>query len=164
MIIPNLEGDILGAAQWQWLENQLRTSTADVHIIGSGIQIVHDQHKYEKWGNFPNARQRLLDLLVKTRAKGVILVSGDRHSGEISKLDVPGLGYPLYDITSSGLTHSSVEKAATGEYNPYRVGPFVTQKHYGLFRFREKGKKLAVEVDLKGEDQTFYQHKITFDE
>jgi alkaline phosphatase D len=45
------------------------------------------------------------------------------------------------------------------------VGPFVTQKHYGLFRFREKGKKLAVEVDLKGEaGQTFYEHKITFEE
>jgi alkaline phosphatase D len=162
-IIPNLEGDILGEAQWQWLENQLRTSTADVHIIGSGIQIIPDAHKYEKWGNFPNVRKRFFDLLVKTQAKGVILVSGDRHSGEVSTLQVPGLPYQLVEITSSGLTHSSTEKAATGEYNPYRRGPFVTDKHYGLFRFREKGRKLVVEVDLKGEQgQSFLQEKMKF--
>jgi alkaline phosphatase D len=157
--IPNTEGDILGEAQWQWLENQLRTSTADVHIIGSGIQIIPDQHPFEKWGNFPNARQRLFDLLVKTQAKGVLLLSGDRHTGEVSKLEVAGLDYPLYEITSSGLTHSSVNK--TSEYNPYRVGPLVNQKHYGLFRFREKGRKIAVEVDLKGEQgQSYHQEKI----
>lgn len=158
--IPNTTGDLLGEAQWQWLENQLSTSTADVHIIGSGIQIIPDKHAYEKWGNFPNARQRLFDLLVKTQAKGVFLLSGDRHTGEISKLEVPGLGYPLYEITSSGLTHTSVNK--TSEYNPYRVGPLVNQKHYGLFRFREKGNRIAVEVDLKGEQgQSYYQEKIT---
>ncbi len=38
--IPNQHGDILGEAQWKWLENQLSTSTADAHIIGSGIQLI----------------------------------------------------------------------------------------------------------------------------
>ena len=157
--IPNVDGDILGPAQWQWLENQLRNSTADVHIIGSGIQIIPNQHNSEKWANFPNVRQRLFDLLVQTQAKGVFFISGDRHIGEVSKLEVPGLDAPLYEITSSGLTHSSVNN--TSEYNPYRVGPLVNQKHYGLFRFREKGRKIAVEVDLKGEQgQRYHQEKI----
>jgi alkaline phosphatase D len=158
--IPNTGGDILGPAQWQWLENQLSTSTADVHIIGSGIQVIPDQHAYEKWGNFPNARQRLFDLLVKTQARGVLLLSGDRHAGEVSKLAVAGLANPVYEVTSSGLTHSSIEK--TGEYNPYRVGPFVNQKHYGLFRLREKRRKLIVNVALKGEQgQSYLRDKIS---
>lgn len=157
--IPNPTGDILGEAQWQWLENQLSTSTADAHIIGSGIQFISNQHPYEKWANFPTARQRLFSLLTKTKAKGVILVSGDRHIGEFSRLNITGLNYPVYDITSSGLTHSALNN--TSEPNRYRVGPLVNQKHYGLFRFREKGNQLLLEVDLKGEKgEIFHTEKL----
>jgi alkaline phosphatase D len=148
--IPAPTGDILGAAQWQWLTQQLTNSTADVHIIGSGIQFLPQQHPYEKWANFPAARQRFLDLLVASKAKGVLLVSGDRHIGEISKITPAGMAYPVYEVTSSGLTHPSANN--TAEANQYRVGPLVNQKHYGLFRFREQGKKLLVTAQLKGED------------
>ena len=147
---PNPTGDILGAAQWQWLEQQLTNSTADAHIIGSGIQFLPQQHRFEKWANFPAARQRFLDLLVTSKAKGVLLVSGDRHIGEISKVIPAGGTYPVYEVTSSGLTHPAVNNK--GETNDLRVGPLINQKHYGLFRFREKGKKLLVTAQLKGED------------
>ncbi len=157
--VPNTTGDILGEEQWTWLEKELKDSKADAHIIGSGIQFVSDKHPYEKWANFPVARQRLFELLAKTQAKGVMLVSGDRHIGEFSKIEIPGLSYPVYDITSSGLTHSSINN--TSEYNPYRVGPLVNQKHYGLFRFTENKKELSVQVQLKGENgQPFHTETI----
>lgn len=157
--IPNQKGDILGEAQWQWLENQLRTSTADVHLIGSGIQFIPEQHPYEKWANFPAARQRLFDLLARTKAKSVVLISGDRHIGEFSKIDITGLNYPIYEITSSGLTHTSINN--TSEPNQYRVGPLVNQKHYGLFQFREQSGNLTLEMDLKGEKgEIFHTEKI----
>lgn len=148
--IPNTQGDILGEAQWKWLEKQLKESKADAHIIGSGLQFIPDQHPYEKWANFPEARKRLFGLLATTQAKGVMLVSGDRHIGEFSKMEVEGLDYPVYEITSSGLTHSSINN--TSEYNPYRIGPLVNQKHFGVFTFTEKAKTLSVKVELKGED------------
>ncbi|MBC8081869.1 MAG: alkaline phosphatase family protein [Hymenobacter sp.] len=148
--VPNPTGDILGAAQWQWLEQQLTNSTADAHIIGSGIQFLPQQHPYEKWANFPATRQRFLNLLVSSKAKGVLLVSGDRHIGEISKITPAGMKYPVYEVTSSGLTHPAVNNKS--EANEYRVGPLVNQKHYGLFRFREQGKSLLVTAALKGED------------
>ena len=157
--LPNPTGDILGAAQWQWLKQQLTNSTADAHIIGSGIQFLPQQHPYEKWANFPAARQRFLDLLVASKAKGVLLVSGDRHIGEISKLTPAGLSYPVYEITSSGLTHPAANNK--GEANQYRVGPLVNQKHYGIFRFREQGQKLLVTAALKGEDgKVIYAEEI----
>ncbi|MFD3001355.1 alkaline phosphatase D family protein [Pontibacter toksunensis] len=157
--IRNRQGDILGEAQWKWLEKQLKDSKADAHIIGSGIQFIPDQHPYEKWANFPAARKRLFELLAGTQAKGVMLISGDRHIGEFSKTEVEGLNYPVYEITSSGLTHSSTNN--TSEYNPYRVGPLVNQKHFGLFTFHEKGNTLAVEVELKGEDgASFHTERI----
>lgn len=42
---------------------------------------------------------------------GVFFISGDVHFGEITRYDCAS-GYPLYDITSSGLTQA-VEKAVS---------------------------------------------------
>ncbi|TGE23123.1 alkaline phosphatase D family protein [Hymenobacter metallicola] len=157
--LPNPTGDILGEAQWQWLQQQLTGSDADVHILGSGIQFLPQQHPYEKWANFPAARQRLLDLLISSKAKGVLLISGDRHIGEVSKLTLAGQKHPIYEITSSGLTHPASQN--TGEANQYRVGPLVNQKHYGLLRFRQQGKKLLATATLKGEDgKVFYTEEF----
>jgi alkaline phosphatase D len=60
---PNTTGDILGEAQWSWLEKELRESDATLHIIGSSIQFVAEDHGYEKWANFPAARERFIQLL-----------------------------------------------------------------------------------------------------
>ena len=38
---------VLGAAQWNWLENELKTSTADFNIIVSSIQILSSEHGFE---------------------------------------------------------------------------------------------------------------------
>lgn len=44
-----------------------------------------------------------MDLLAKTRAEGVVFLSGDVHYAELSALRQAAGGYPLYDLTSSGL-------------------------------------------------------------
>jgi alkaline phosphatase D len=76
---PHPTGDMLGAEQWRWLEAELRSSTAQVHLIVSSTQILPEEHKYGKWANFPQARQRLLRLISATGVPGVVLLSGDRH-------------------------------------------------------------------------------------
>ena len=158
--ILNTKGDILGKAQWKWLKKELK-SKADAYIIGSGIQILSAEHPYEKWANFPAARKRLLDLLVKTKVKGAILLSGDRHIGEFSKMEVKGLDFPLYDVTSSGLTHSATNN--NGEANQYRVGPLVNQKHYGLMELRNNGNQLSIKIQLKGiETPVYHTEEIIF--
>ncbi len=102
---PNLTGDVLGEAQWKWLESELKNSKASLNIINSSIQFLAEEHRFEKWANFPAARKRMLDLLAKLK-KNVIIISGDRHISEFSKINLPELDFPLYDFTSSGLTHS----------------------------------------------------------
>ncbi|GAB3914215.1 hypothetical protein GCM10028803_59250 [Larkinella knui] len=148
---PDPSGDILGAAQWQWLEKELTNSDADVHIIGSGIQVLANDHTSEKWGNFPTARQRFFDLLTKTKPKGAILISGDRHIAEISKISLPGLGYDLYDITSSGLTHTSKPYE---QPNALRVGNMAFDLNYGLFTIDWNRKTATVRVN--GDNQATY--------
>jgi hypothetical protein len=124
--------DILGEAQWKWLENQLTNSTAAVHIINSSIQVIASDHRFEKWANFPDAQKRLYDLIAKVKPKGVLIISGDRHCAEYSKIELPGLGYPLYDFTSSGLTHSW--PGYREELNTHRVGPLIAERNFGLIR------------------------------
>jgi alkaline phosphatase D len=123
------KGTILGEAQWQWLERELRNSKAQIHLVGSGIQVLPEQHRFEKWADFPAERERLLKLIGETKVPGVIFLSGDRHIAELSRVRSPHVRYPLYDLTSSGLTHtwSSLRREA----NRHRVGELVVALNYG---------------------------------
>jgi len=158
--VPDPSGDLLGETQWQWLEKQLTNSDADVHVIGCGIQFLTDEHPYEKWANFPTAQQRLFDLLGKTKPKGAMLISGDRHIAEIAKKRIPGLPYDLYDITSSGLTHVSKPYE---EPNRHRVGAKINELNYGLITINWNQKPLTATVRINGDNQaTYLTHEVTF--
>ena len=118
---------LLGAAQWTWLEDQLR-HPAEVRLIASSGQIVPDQKGMDEWGNYPHERQRLFDLIESTGAEGVVLLTGNVHFSELSKIDEGS--YPFYDFTSSGLTHINDEYPQAP--NDYRVaGPYV-DLNFGL--------------------------------
>ncbi|MGD8863629.1 MAG: alkaline phosphatase D family protein [Myxococcales bacterium] len=101
---PGQDADVLGAAQWQWLHDQLHGSPAAVNIIASSVQLVPDEHRFEKWANFPRARERLLSLIAESGARNVLVISGDRHFAELSVLRDPPLSEPLYELTSSSLS------------------------------------------------------------
>jgi alkaline phosphatase D len=120
------DSTLLGEDQWQWLEKELK-KPADIRIIGSGSQFSIAYNGYEAWANFPHEQKRFLELIKKTKANGVVFISGDVHYAEISKLDYEGL-YPIYDITSSGIT--STWHFATPNEN--RIEGPVMENHYGL--------------------------------
>lgn len=117
---------LLGDQQWQWLENELK-KPADIRIIGSGTQFGIEFNGYEAWANFPNEQLKFLNLIKKTKANGVLFISGDVHYAEISKMEVSNL-YPIYDITASGL--SSTWHFATPNKN--RIEGPVMENHFGL--------------------------------
>lgn len=146
----NATGDVLGEAQWRWLENELKNSKAGVHIIASSIQFLANDHGFEKWGNFPQARNRMLDLLKRVKPKATFFVSGDRHIAEISKLDVKGLKYPLYDFTSSGLTHAW--KGTSTEANVLRASKLVKDRNFGLLTIQWRKKSVEVVMQVLGQD------------
>lgn len=135
---PDADATILGDAQWKWLAQQLRVP-AELRFIGSGVQVIADEHGWEMWGNFPRERQRLFSLIRATQAEGVVFLSGDRHLAEIACLPAShalGVGYPLYDVTSSSLNTPSgnFTKAGTrfaNELNSYRVGLTYFETNFG---------------------------------
>lgn len=119
---------ILGEAQWQWLETQLR-EPAELRLLVTSIQLVHTEHRFESWGLFPSERQRMLTLIGKTEAEGVVLLSGDRHRGELSCLDRSAAGYPLFELTASSFNRPS----HSNEDNRFRRPgtPLVGDPHFG---------------------------------
>jgi alkaline phosphatase D len=122
------DSTMLGEAQWAWLEKQLAIP-ADLRIIASSTQFGITHNGYEAWANFPHEQKRMLELIRKTRANGVMFLSGDVHYAEISKLNTEGL-YPIYDVTSSGIT--STWDFATPNDN--RIDGPVMENHFGLLK------------------------------
>lgn len=100
--------DILGAQQWAWLEDELVKTEAEVTIIASGLQVLgrNDPWLAEVWAKHPQSQAKLIALLAKHSKKGVFFLSGDVHVAEVNRVSCPALGYPLYEYTSSGLTHA----------------------------------------------------------
>ena len=117
---------MLGEEQWRWLEAQLR-QPAEVRLVVSGVQVVTEGNGWERWGNFPRERERLYRLIGSTGAQGVVLLSGDRHIGALYR-EAAGTPYPLYEMTSSGMTHPWSTAAEAG---PNRLGELFTEYHYG---------------------------------
>ena len=152
----NLDGTILGEEQWEWFENEIDSSEADIHLIGNGIQVISAEHNFEKWNNFPNERQRLLDLIQENSLKNTIILSGDRHLSELSKFKEEGQDQPIYDITSSGMTHSYT--SYSGEPNQFRIGEVVASKSYAVVKvFKNTEGDLGIRLYFKGDEGKLYQ-------
>lgn len=150
----NMEGTILGEAQWAWLEQVVRTSAAKLFIINSSIQVISEQHRFEKWANFPKERERLFQLVSSFPDKRFMIISGDRHIAEISVERLAGVDYPLIDFTSSGLTHVT---ANAKEDNKHREGALISKKNFGIIGIRFTEKAIEVTLELRSYNGTVHQ-------
>jgi len=140
---------MLGDAQWQWLETELKTP-AKVRILVSSIQVVAQDHGWEKWHNFPHERERLYKLIKDTTAAGLVCVSGDRHLAELSMMDA-GIGYPLYDLTSSGLTEAA-QKWRKLEVNRHRIATMNWGNNSGLITIDWNTADPVIRLQIRDQD------------
>lgn len=122
---PDLKATMLGERQWQWLERQFEVP-AELRLFGSSIQVLADFTGWEAWANFPHDQQRLIDLIRRKNANGVVFLSGDIHYAELSKQDV-NVPYTLWDLTSSGLT----EEWPVPTPNSNRVSEVLPKANFG---------------------------------
>ena len=126
---------LLGEKQWVWLEEKIENSQANFLVIVSSIQLLSNQHQFEKWENLPHERERMIALIKRFADKNIFVVSGDRHISEFSSIPI-GAKKQLIDFTSSGLTHSY--SSFSGEPNPLRVKEVVSDPSYGIIDFNLK--------------------------
>ncbi len=150
---------VLGQEQWAWLEKVL-SEPADLRVIATSIQFLPQDHHWELWENFPHERKRLLKLLEDSETGPVIFVSGDRHMGEIMKLSVDdpdSPGFPVYEMTTSGLTNAG--GGMKGEPNRHRVSPTNFQSRNFGFMLIDWAKR-SVQLELRDVDGKLVDHYV----
>jgi alkaline phosphatase D len=140
---------ILGDEQWKWLEQTL-SQKADLRIIASSIQVISDQHRFEKWANFPHERARLLELLAKASGESVI-ISGDRHAASMHAIEVNGR--KIIDVTASSFNQGANPGREDREH-PLRLIEVYNQPNYGRMKiaWTKDQPQLTLEIcDEKGD-------------
>ncbi len=151
------KAEILGKEQWSWLEEKL-DEPAEIRIIASSIQVLSTTHGWETWGNFPKERQRLLNLLGTVKGR-VVIISGDRHSAEISKL-TDEFPYPLLDITSSAMNQ---RQRPNVEGNGYRIGEKYFNENFGFLQIGWEQNEISITASIRDlEGKTRIAHKVNY--
>jgi alkaline phosphatase D len=124
---------MLGDEQIQWLIDGLVSSNATFKIVAIGGQVLNPVARFETYSIFPEERQKLLELIAKEKIPGVIFVTGDRHSTELTKMPREGT-YPLYDLTVSPLTSTAAKNA--DEPNTWRIpDTYVSERNFATLEF-----------------------------
>ena len=83
----------------------------------------------------------------------MIFLSGDRHFGELLKIERPG-AYPIYEFTSSPLTSSPPAKVdAVERANPDLVpDTLVAKRQFGLVRISGPGNDRRIAFEARDTD------------
>ena len=151
--LPDEDSDssMLGEEQWAWLVQELK-KPAELRLLVSSIQVVSNEHGWEKWGNLPRERKKLLDV-IRDNARNVVILSGDRHLSEISLLPPETDGgpfYPIYDITSSGLNQTGL----ADEPNRFRVAgdSVYNQPNFGWIDINWSEEDPTVKLEIRDLD------------
>jgi alkaline phosphatase D len=126
---------MFGADQLAWLQNALAHSRAPLKLVANGSQMWNRVNRFEGFNHYAGEQKALFDWLLVQRVEGLLFVSGDRHFGELLKLDRPD-AYPLHEFTSSPLTSRPwANPDAAERTNPDVVpGTLVGKRQFGLIR------------------------------
>lgn len=134
---------LLGAAQWEWLEEQFEVDV-DLRLIGSSIQVLAEFTGWESWANFPRERLALIDLVNRTADTPALFISGDVHWSELSRIHQSASLPMLTELTSSGLTEEWKQISP----NRHRVGQAFAVANYGLISV-EWNEEIQVSFEVK---------------
>ncbi len=124
---------ILGIEQWKWLEDQLNQDF-DFLMIFSSIQIIPQDHGFEKWDNFPKERDKILNMIKKYKDQ-TILFSGDRHRSGIYKKD------GIIEVTASSMNKPG---STLFETDNYLIGKTYPQANYSILEIFQKSINIII--------------------
>jgi alkaline phosphatase D len=94
---------LLGAKQWEWLQQGLLASTAPFKLLACGV-IWDDKENYESddWGTYKHELTAIQKFIGQKRIPGVILVGGDIHASRVLRYKTTEtVGYELVQFIAS---------------------------------------------------------------
>ena len=136
---------ILGDKQWSWLKKQL-TIKHDILILATSIQVLATEHRFEKWSNFPNEREKLLNLLEQLSSR-IMIISGDRHRSGVYQKD------DIIEFTSSSLNVGIFPQVETDSLLKGKTYP---ENNYGIIDFYPT----KLEISIKNEDMLVLENYV----
>lgn len=141
---------MLGEAQWAWLQGELRRP-AEIRLLVSSVQVLADDHPFEGWKALPAEQARLYRTIRESGAKGVVLISGDRHVGALYR-ETGAAPYPLHELTTSSLNLPVA--TARPEQSSAQKGPVYRGVNFGMIEIDWPGRRLFLTVrDVDGAPQ-----------
>ena len=149
---------VLGKGQVDWLIQALKYSRAPFKFIAVGGQFLSDFAEYENMALYAEERDELLDRIEQEGIHGVVFLSGDRHSTELSEVTFAD-GRKVLDFTCSALTSSTYDH--NSEPNSRRVeGTMVGVRNYGTLEITGPRKERVLTIrtfDAGGE--VLWEHR-----
>ncbi|MDB5229185.1 MAG: metallophosphatase [Bacteroidota bacterium] len=145
---------ILGATQWAWLQQELQKPAA-VRIVVSSTQMCTEHNFWEAWANYPHEIERFFKTVKDANAEHLFVISGDVHYAEFSKRTKAGQ-YPIYDFTSSGLTHTENSPAA----NQYRLGTAYPALNFGMINIDWTANPITITWEACGTDGAAHRTQV----
>jgi len=155
---PNLDPNstMLGEAQWDWLQKELQ-KPSDFLLVASSIQFSNEGHPWEKWGNFPLEKQKLLSILSKNGAKEKWVLSGDRHIAEVFRIGQRDSASPfLIEITSSSM-NKPLPWRQIQEDSLERISPVFPEANVGFLEFKKEKSGIKSKFKLVGLSGELFQ-------
>lgn len=130
---------MLGQSQMTWLFNALANSKATFKFIVMNTPIANPVESSENFTFASEERKALLAFLSEKKIEGVLMISGKKGYGEITKLIRAG-AYPIYELTTTPLTDRPAKEIK--EMNYFRVPSSATLKR-GFSQIKIEGKEGA---------------------
>jgi alkaline phosphatase D len=110
-----------GEAQLRWLYHGLKDSEATFKIVVTGYDVMGSR--------YPDEIKVIADLIRRSGAAGVLFHAGDIHRNELKQQD-HGAGYPITQITSSGIARNAERPWAMIDIDTTLDDPTLTARFF----------------------------------
>lgn len=117
-----------GEAQRNWLLHGLETSTATFKVVVNGYDIMASR--------YPDEIKIISRHIHDHRIAGVLFHSGDIHRNEFKQQD-HGMGYPVTQITSSGIARNPIRPWAMIDIDTTADDPTVSARFFSEEKLQE---------------------------
>jgi alkaline phosphatase D len=151
-----------GTAQFAWLKATLLNLRGVLKVVANGSQFWNAASRYEGLYQYVTEQNAFAQFLLDQRISGLLFVSGDRHFGELLRVERPG-AYPLHEFTSSPLTSQPWERPEARERdNPQVVpGTLVGKRQFGMIRITGPANNRAIALETYDQKGTLiWRHEL----
>ncbi len=148
--VKGIKATMLGKKQLNWLMQALERSNAPFKFVVIGSPFLSTAAKFENYARYQEEKATLLDYIEKNEIKGVVFLTGDKHSSELDSLRLKN-GQFLYDFTVSPFTSGTYDNCDMG--NTCQV-PNTCYAQHNFATIEVAGARTRRNLDIKLYDNT----------